>query len=301
MVEGKREAVARIGVLLLNIIAPGLGLLRVGQLRLGLIFLTLGPALLVLVYLMSKTGMIFSPPAYLVAVLVMLVGVAALYLGPLLPTWRSSRVRGSAKNWWQRWYAIAGVVLIYVIGWPLLAEAVRGQYRNFYIPSEAMHPTLETGMRFVADMRSPVRAERGDVIVFNVGDEAYVKRLVALPGDRVAMVGGVPVINDIAAVQRQLPKRYGPEQATMLTERLPGSGRHHHILDYEPSMFDEMGEVTVPAAHVFVLGDNRDRSADSRVPREYHGVEMLPLSDIIGRARFRSWNEHYRWIGTPIE
>jgi signal peptidase I len=301
MAGEERGVVARIGVLLLNIPAPGLSLLRLGQLRLGLIFMILGPALLVIVYLIAKTGTIFSPPAFLVTVIVMIAGVIVRYLGPLLPTWRSSRVRGSAKNWWQRWYAIAGVLLIYVIGCPLLAEAVRGQYRNFYIPSEAMHPTLETGMRFVADMRSPVRSERGDIIVFNVGNEVYVKRVVALPGDRVAMVGGVPVINDIAAVQRELPRRHGSEQATMLTERLPGSGRRHHILDYEPSMFDEMAEVTVPAGHVFVLGDNRDRSADSRVPREYHGVEMLPLSDIIGRARFRSWNDHYRWIGTPIE
>jgi signal peptidase I len=56
--------------------------------------------------------------------------------------------------------------------------------------------------------------------------------------------------------------------------------------------FDNMAEVTVPADRLFVMGDNRDNSADSRVPLEWGGVGLLPVSDLVGRvdALVGSWD-----------
>jgi signal peptidase I len=77
-----------------------------------------------------------------------------------------------------------------------------------------------------------------------------------------------------------------------LIETLPG-GRTHAIFKIvarEP--LDNMTEVQVPGGHLFVMGDNRDNSADSRVPLASGGVGMLPVTDLVGRvdAVVGSWD-----------
>ena len=67
-------------------------------------------------------------------------------------------------------------------------------------------------------------------------------------------------------------------------ETLPGD-REHTIFKRDTfGMFDNMHGITVPPGHLFVMGDNRDNSADSRVPLDEGGVGLLPVSDLVGRV-----------------
>ena len=161
-----------------------------------------------------------------------------------------------------------------------------GAVKHFNVPAESMAPTLVKGDRFVARMDGAGELQRGEIILLRVGKSTYVKRIAGLPGDRIAMRDGVVVLNGRVVPQRMV----GTEaEARRLAERFPGEAAEHFIYDLGPQPFDQMAERIVPSGHVFVLGDNRDLSADSRVARIDMGVEMAPITDILGRPLFRTW------------
>ena len=150
--------------------------------------------------------------------------------------------------------------------------------------------------------------ERGDVVVFRhpVTGLDYIKRLVALPGETVQMKAGVLHING-APVQladdglfEEVAGPQGPQGLSPRCENgpvgiggtcvksrqietLPG-GTSHAILNIGRQGTDNTGVYTVPAGHYFFMGDNRDNSVDSRVPRAARGVGFVPYENLIGRA-----------------
>lgn len=118
---------------------------------------------------------------------------------------------------------------------------------------------------------------RGDVVVFvgpGSGRVDYVKRVIGLPGDRVAMRAGVVVLNG-----RPVPCLPAGEACQ---ERL--GARAWAVLRGARGAYATMPERLVPAGHVFVLGDNRADSADSRVSPALGGVGLVPLDALVGRA-----------------
>ncbi len=150
--------------------------------------------------------------------------------------------------------------------------------------------------------------ERGDVVVFRhpVTGRDFIKRLVGLPGERIQMrdgvlhIDGVPVDieDDGVFVEAYMPQ--GPEQLSprcantpvspggtcekpRQTETLPG-GSSHPVLNVGEQASDNTGVFTVPEGHYFFMGDNRDNSTDSRVPRAARGVGFVPHENLIGRA-----------------
>lgn len=152
--------------------------------------------------------------------------------------------------------------------------------------------------------------QRGDVAVFRYpgSGEDYVKRVIGLPGDRIAMRGGALVLNGAAVPRTRVadylmpisansPCRVVTPDAARIVERdgarlcayrryretLPG-GRSFYVLDQTDGPADTMAEVIVPEGHVFMMGDNRDDSQDSRFPQAAGGVGMLPTDHLIGRA-----------------
>lgn len=179
-------------------------------------------------------------------------------------------------------------------------------------PSSSMAPTLPAGSyalvsrltyglsRYSYDWlplpisgRWPaITPARGDVIVFRLPrDRAtlYAKRVIGLPGDRVQMVKGRLVLDGAVVPREPAPDLADPSGSSSAavrsyTERLP-EGVSYRIVEAQgdTGMLDDTPEVTVPAGQLFVLGDNRDNSVDSRMPADKMGVGFVPLDHIVGK------------------
>jgi signal peptidase I len=156
--------------------------------------------------------------------------------------------------------------------------------------------------------------ERGDVVIATPNGERidYIKRVIGLPGDRLQVRGGAVWLNGRPVPRTQVGERMlpvdannacdpssypgarvaGPNGATLCRlpiwrETLP-NGRSYDTIDvgFRPEA-DEFGPVTIPAGHVFLMGDNRDNSADSRFPVSQLGLGgAVPWENIGGRAEF---------------
>lgn len=290
-----RGLLARAGVTLLNLLAPGLGLLRVGQPRRAFILYGSSAAAfaLLILALWSMPNLSAWPYAALV---VGFVSVELVILGLALSwTWRMGRALPDQRPRSSRWYSvlIAALAAFTISG--AMTGITKTLYRNFYMPSEGMEPTLMKNDHFVASMRKPMNLQRGELLLVKAASGIYVKRLAALPGDRFSMSNGLVTVNGETAkfrpagVVRVSYPYTSVTEARLYREKLPDEVGEHSIQDLGESSEDNVAELLIPAGHVFVLGDNRDDSADSRVPRNMGGLEMVPLADVIGRPLFFSW------------
>jgi signal peptidase I len=289
-----RSIPARLGIIALNLLTPGLGLMRLGRLRAGLGFILGTHATLLLLVGIAAIAPTATFPIFIAVFALLILASMALYVTVMVLSWRRSSFIGN-KPWWSRWYALIAIWLVANVATQLLSATYHHFYKPYYIPSEGMMPTLLKNDRILADMRSRT-PRRGEVIIFRAptgGD--YVKRVAAIGGDSIAMRAGIPIINGVAAEQRSNgTTRYagslGMQSANRLIEHLPGEQGRHAILDIEETEFDNMPPVHVPIGSVFVLGDNRDRSADSRVPLDAYGVGFVPLTAVRGRPLFITYS-----------
>ena len=213
----------------------------------------------------------------------------------------------SDSGWLKGTLDLVVIVLIALAAKTAVAEP-------FYVPSASMEPTLLIGDELLATkfaygygtaslpafISLPQTAHvlatlphRGDVVVFRwPGDRAqvWVKRVIGLPGDRIALRDGRVIINGEPVGLRSAGRGEAETEdgsstsAARFIETLPG-GREHIIFKLVPrEPLDTMDETEVPPGHLFVMGDNRDNSADSRVPLSSGGVGLLPVDDLVGRV-----------------
>ena len=160
---------------------------------------------------------------------------------------------------------------------------------------------------------------RGDIIVFRPPgqeDVDFVKRAIGLPGDTIEVRGGRLILNGTPLARQSvgmIPVRISPNSpcrvvggATPMVrpspdggqdclypayrETLPGGPTYLTIDQVDTSPGDEFDPITVPAGHVFMMGDNRDDSLDSRFAPYVGGVGLVPLDHLVGRASRRFWS-----------
>ena len=157
--------------------------------------------------------------------------------------------------------------------------------------------------------------ERGEVVIFKqppLNDVDYIKRVIGLPGDTVQMIGGVLHLNGQPVAKQRVAdfeiavspntKCYSPQFAVKrddgadvcryprFTETLPG-GRSYEVIDLGLRPQDDTPAVVVPAGTLFLMGDNRDNSEDSRfeaVPGG--GIGLVPQENLVGRATVMMWS-----------
>jgi len=200
-------------------------------------------------------------------------------------------------------------------------------FQPFTIPSGSMMPTLLVGdyifvnkfaygyskysLPFSPNLFSGrifgSQPARGDVVVFRFPpnpDIDYIKRVIGLPGDRVQMIAGVLHVNG-EAVPKEPDGTFTSDYKMDPGEDVPvfretlDTGVAYDTLDQSPnSRGDNTREFIVPEGHYFMMGDNRDNSADSRFD-----VGFVPAENLIGRASIiffslgndTAFREIWRW------
>lgn len=201
-----------------------------------------------------------------------------------------------------------------VVGAALIVLVLRSfAFATYSIPSESMVPTLEVGDRVVAlkfpwgfsrfsfpggESLPPLGGAegrvigavpaRGDVAVFRHprAEMDMIKRVIGLPGDRVAIrqgrvwLNGAPLPLDQANPYVYRDTQGDVAAVTAYRETLPGGRAHTIILRDRRFGGTDMAETTVPEGRLFMLGDNRDNSDDSRFSR----MGFVPMENLIGRA-----------------
>jgi len=183
----------------------------------------------------------------------------------------------------------------------------------FNIPSGSMRPTLLVGDYIYVSKTAygysraslvwpltklPIRGRlfnrlptRGDIVVFKnkkAGNTDYVKRLIGLPGDEIFIREGTVYINDKEVVREALGLGTAicdgelRNDVPIYREILP-NGVVYRVqeCDGDDGFLDTRGPYNVPSGHFFALGDNRDKSRDSRVESE---VGTVPFDDLVGRV-----------------
>jgi signal peptidase I len=214
------------------------------------------------------------------------------------------------RSWWDE---TIRTLLVAV----LLAMIFRSfAFEPFHIPSGSMKPTLLVGdylfvskysygySRFSFPLGLPLfkgrvlelsMPQRGEVVVFRPPARPhtdFIKRIVGLPGDTIQVKQGVLYINGQALNEQSVGDFADSEDPSHVvsiprySESLPDGKVISILKEHRPQApeLENTGVYVVPAGNYFMMGDNRDHSADSRISIAMGGVDYVPAENIVGRA-----------------
>ena len=243
---------------LLALLGPfGLGQIYNGEARKGLMFWLIGVFFLLSIRLI---GAMDSLPGFVVTFIL----GTGLFLFTLVDAVRTAKQkREITLKWYNRWYLYVIVILaVMLFRGDFIKSRIIG-YEAFKIPAGSMIPTLRVGdyilvTRTYYESNSP---QRGEIVVFSRPEDPdtnLVKRIIGLPGDVVELRGTQLFIN---------------------SEPYPEAYARYVYGGIEQGSF---GPVTVPGGHLFLLGDNRDNSRDSR----FWSVPFLPIDRLKGKVLY---------------
>ncbi len=227
----------------------------------------------------------------------------------------------AAWNWLREPVVVAAVMLV----------ATTAIAQPFYVPSGSMEPTLQIGDGLIASKynygysrysvpfalgpSSDTRLfqklpARGDVVLFRLPrdpSKTLIKRLIGLPGDRIQMRGGHLWIN--GGEVPLAPAGHGDVEtgdgathtAMKFVETLPGGVKHPILKEGWTGPYDDTDVYVVPPGHLFMMGDNRDDSLDSRIAAADGGVGYVPVENLVAKAQIVVGSYDYLGIGSLID
>lgn len=307
MTEGIQRKREPRTALLLSTLCPGLGHLYCGRIAAGLAWslVSMAPVVFALlsVTLLRSMGFLLWG-----VVLSCLVAVAA-YLYAAVDSYRLAKRLGTdyVLKDCNRGVVYTLFLAPYLLLIPAIAVVIALELRSdvveaFRCAGESMSPTLLPGDRFLVNKLSQGKLpDRGELIVFRrPGDRQvrFVKRVIGLPGDMVAVRGDDVSINGKKLEHRPVPA----SEATLVEEgrdrlryETDGSRTYPILLAADEAKSAAFSETKVPQETCFVLGDHRGHATDSRQ------FGFVPLGDILGTAEYlylpaKSWS---RFGGIP--
>ena len=290
----------------LGIVVQPLAMLYVGRLGLALVYLAAALVVATAVFLHAGQPLLGA----LANLAFVIVGATHAYW--LAARWEEDRPRPS----YSRWYGLLGAAAIL---FTLLLGVRSFLLEPFRAPSGSMMPTIAPGAHLLVQkwgfgnygtfgfhlVRRPITAplQRADLVAFEFPRDRsvpYVKRVVGLPGDRISYRAKVLSIHGTPVPRQNGAQQFDPDAQRMMATASETIGGVTYTVFLNPQALDllptpqrfpfddrcvrnqESLNCEVPAGHYFVMGDNRDNSADSR----YWG--FVPADHIIGKVIYIS-------------
>lgn len=277
---------------LLSLLCTGLGHIYCGRFVKGLVLFAISFFFLPLLTVSAMVGV------NTLVLLILAAGygvVSAVYLYAVIDSHKTAKQ--SAQPYVLRDYNHSVVyILLILLQLPFtlgIAFEVRENILEAFVcPAPSMEPTLRIGDRFLVNKtayasRSP---ERGDIVVFNSPEnrrQRWVKRVIAIPGDTIAVRGDDVLVNghklEREPVNSGAAELCGYVPAGNVFEEQDGNVRYLVQLGTGKEDIGDFEETRVPPGMVFVLGDNRGESRDSRL------VGLIPQADVLGEVQFLYW------------
>lgn len=280
----------------LSFLAAGVGHVYCGRIGKGLLLYSAW----LIVFLMVFLSAWLTPSTGVIVWLLILptVGVCGVYLYAALDAFDSARRTGSTyelKEYNRSWLYALLVAMQLAAALAMMVATREFVYEAFFLPERSMSPNFFAGDRVLVNkLRSRrVFPERGDVIVFRNPDPTpgaghnYIKRVIAIAGDRVVIKGSYVEVNG-----KQLQRDVVPvESIGAICRQIDGEvffesqgGQRYKVMygnDQSGGSPAEEFKMVVPPRSVFVLGDNRSRSKDSRHFGPIHAGDIMGYVDYL--------------------